>query len=143
MFSNILPTDEFTDNAPEEASPAPESTSGYGPADHLDPGSTEPTLEPDALEFITETVTVFPQTEATPSQDEPTQADAGMCDPGVAWQTEINRKLHTATNILYRARAANIDWLPQGRHTDCWSQDMSLLPLRNQDVLFFLSSFQS
>uniref|UniRef100_A0A8D3D059 Proteoglycan 4b n=1 Tax=Scophthalmus maximus TaxID=52904 RepID=A0A8D3D059_SCOMX len=81
MFSNILPTDEFTDNAPEEASPAPESTSGYGPADHLDPGSTEPTLEPDALEFITETVTVFPQTEATPSQDEPTQADADSTDP--------------------------------------------------------------
>ncbi|XP_073332283.1 proteoglycan 4b isoform X2 [Pagrus major] len=79
MYSQIDPNDEFSDNGVEdlEASPIPESTSGYGlsTADRLDQISVEPTQDPDPLEFSTEMFTVVSQTEMTPSDDEPTQAD--------------------------------------------------------------------
>lgn len=61
-----------------EASPIPEITSGYGPstADLLDQISTEPTQDPNTVEFSTETLTVFSQThldnETTQASDSPT-----------------------------------------------------------------------
>ncbi|KAM8745527.1 proteoglycan 4b [Acanthopagrus schlegelii] len=76
IYGPIVPSDEV--GVEElEASPIPESTSGYGlsTADQLDQISVEPTQEPDPLEFSTEVFTVASQTEATPSDDEPTQAD--------------------------------------------------------------------
>ncbi|XP_035032394.2 proteoglycan 4b isoform X1 [Hippoglossus stenolepis] len=79
--NNQLPTDEeFTNTGQEETSPVPEGTSGYGSstADPLDHVSTEPTLQPDTLEFSTETVTVISQTETTQTDDEPTQADDSL-----------------------------------------------------------------
>ncbi|XP_008293750.1 proteoglycan 4 [Stegastes partitus] len=58
MNSKISPVDDFSNNGVEEleASPIPESTSGYGstPADLLVQGSTEPTLVTDTMEFTTE-----------------------------------------------------------------------------------------
>lgn len=76
IYGPIVPSDEFGVED-LEASPMPESTSGYGlsTADQLDQISVEPTQEPDPLEFSTEVFTVASQTEATPSDDEPTQAD--------------------------------------------------------------------
>lgn len=79
MFGQISPNDEFSNNKVEdlEASPIPESTSGYGssPTDLLDQISTEPTQDPDTLEFSTETFTVLSQTQTTLSDNEPTQAN--------------------------------------------------------------------
>ncbi|XP_071342328.1 proteoglycan 4b isoform X2 [Trachinotus anak] len=77
--SQIIPNDGFSNTGLEdpEASPIPEGTSGYEAStpDLLVQISSEPTLEPETLQFSTETVTVFSQTEATPSDNEPTQAD--------------------------------------------------------------------
>ncbi|GAA6221295.1 proteoglycan 4-like isoform X2 [Lates japonicus] len=79
IYSQILPNDDFSNNGPEDpgASPNPEGTSGYesSTADLLDQVSTKPTLLPDTLDFTTETITVFSQTEASPSDNEPTPAD--------------------------------------------------------------------
>ena len=79
MYDPIAPNNGFSDDGVEdpEATPIPESTSGYGlsTADQLDQTSAEPTQEPDPLEFSTEMFTVASQTEVTPSDDEPTQAD--------------------------------------------------------------------
>ncbi|XP_042370792.1 proteoglycan 4b isoform X2 [Plectropomus leopardus] len=78
-YSQIFPKDEFSNDGVKgpEASPIPESTSGYGSstADLLDQISTEPTKEPDALEFSTETFTALFQTQTTLSDNEPTQTD--------------------------------------------------------------------
>lgn len=80
MHSQIFPNDDFSNNAVEDpqASPIPESTSGYGSstADLLYQISTEPTQDPDTLEFNTETFTVFSQTQ-TLSDNELTRADDG------------------------------------------------------------------
>lgn len=77
MYSQVFPNDEFSNNAVEDpqASPVPESTSGYGSStvDLLDQISTEPTQDPDTLEFSTESA--FSQTQATLSDNELTQAD--------------------------------------------------------------------
>lgn len=66
MYS--LPNDEFPDNGMEdpEASPIPESTSGYGlsTADLLEQMSTEPTQNPDTIELTTETIVGLSQTSA-------------------------------------------------------------------------------
>ncbi|XP_028442632.1 proteoglycan 4b [Perca flavescens] len=78
-YSHIFPNDEFSNNKVEdpEASPIPESTSGYGlsTADLPDQISTEPTQNPDTLEFSTESFTVFSQKQTTLSDIEKTQAD--------------------------------------------------------------------
>ncbi|KAG7230569.1 hypothetical protein INR49_025286 [Caranx melampygus] len=79
----VLPNDEFSDIGLEDpgTTSVPESTSGYGStsSDLLDPQvSSKPTLDPDTLEFSNDTVTAFPPTEATPSDNEPTQADDGL-----------------------------------------------------------------
>ncbi|XP_059197127.1 proteoglycan 4b [Centropristis striata] len=78
MNSQVFPKDEFSNNEDGqlEASPIPESTSGYGSstADLLDQMSAEPTQDPDALEFSKETSTVLPQTQTTLSDDATTQA---------------------------------------------------------------------
>ncbi|XP_026200855.1 proteoglycan 4b isoform X2 [Anabas testudineus] len=71
--NQIFPSDGVSNNGVEdpEASPIPESTSGYGSTvDLLDQVPVEPTVE-----FSTETVTLSSQTETTPSNDKPTQAD--------------------------------------------------------------------
>ncbi|XP_031169736.1 proteoglycan 4b isoform X2 [Sander lucioperca] len=79
MYSQIFSNDEFSNNKVEdpEASPIPESTSGYGSstADLPDQISTEPTQSPDTLEFSTESFTVFSQKQTTLSDIETTQAD--------------------------------------------------------------------
>ncbi|XP_041791226.1 proteoglycan 4b [Chelmon rostratus] len=66
--NQIFPNDEFSNNgADPEATPIPESTSGYGSstADLLDQISPEPTQDPDTLDFGKETFTVFSQTDMT------------------------------------------------------------------------------
>lgn len=77
MFGDIFPDGDFSDNDPmdPEATPIPESTSGYGSttADLLDQLSVEPTQNPD-VEGIKEAVTEASQTPTTTSEDEPTQA---------------------------------------------------------------------
>lgn len=79
MYNQIFPNDEFSDNgvADPDASPIPESTSGYGSStpDLLDQSSPEPTQDPDALELSTETPTVSSQTETTHTDSEMTQAN--------------------------------------------------------------------
>ncbi|XP_039666460.1 proteoglycan 4b isoform X2 [Perca fluviatilis] len=79
MYSQIIPNDEFSNNKVEdpEASPILESTSSYrsSTADLLDQISTEPTQNPDTLEFSTESFTVFSQKQTTLSDIEKTQAD--------------------------------------------------------------------
>lgn len=66
MYS--LPNDEFANNGMEdpEASPIPESTSGYGlsTADLLEQISTEPTQNPDTIELTTEIIMGLSQTSA-------------------------------------------------------------------------------
>ncbi|CAK6971309.1 proteoglycan 4b isoform X2 [Scomber scombrus] len=66
MYGQSVPTDEYTNNGPEDplVRHTPESTSGYGPstADPLDQVTTEPTPPTD------------PQTQMTPSDNQPTQA---------------------------------------------------------------------
>ncbi|XP_023250268.1 proteoglycan 4 isoform X1 [Seriola lalandi dorsalis] len=71
--SQIVPNDDLSNNGLEDpgASPIPEGSLTVD----LVQGSSEPTLEPDTLELSTDTVTVFSQTDATPSDNEPTQAD--------------------------------------------------------------------
>uniref|UniRef100_A0A3P8SIC8 Proteoglycan 4b n=1 Tax=Amphiprion percula TaxID=161767 RepID=A0A3P8SIC8_AMPPE len=68
--SKIYPVDDFSNNGMEEmeASPIPETSSGYGPttADLLSQGSTDPTAVTDTMEFTTEPVTVLSQTETPP-----------------------------------------------------------------------------
>lgn len=75
MYSQIFSNDGVSNNGVNdpEASPIPESTSGYGSAtaDLLDQISTEPSQGPDALDFSTETFTV-PQTQTSLSDNEPT-----------------------------------------------------------------------
>ncbi|XP_074490960.1 proteoglycan 4b [Sebastes fasciatus] len=73
-YSQIFLNEDFSNNDPE-ASPIPESTSGYGlsTADLLDQISTEP--KPTQSKFSTETFTVFSQTQMTISDNKPTQAD--------------------------------------------------------------------
>lgn len=78
MYS--LPNDEFPNNGMEdpEASPNPESTSGYGlsTADLLDQISTEPTRGPDTLEFSTEVSTQTTQASDSLSTLYPTIGEA-------------------------------------------------------------------
>ncbi|XP_034556894.1 proteoglycan 4-like isoform X2 [Notolabrus celidotus] len=98
MYGPTYPNDYFSDNDVEmpEATPIPESTSGYGSSaadlpDQLsteptqDPDvveisteaagiSTEPTQDPDVLEISTEAVTEASQPQTTISENEPTQA---------------------------------------------------------------------
>ncbi|XP_070765717.1 proteoglycan 4b [Enoplosus armatus] len=78
-YSQIFPSDGFSNNGvvDPEASPIPESTSGYGTstADLLHQISPEPTQDPDPLEFSPETFTVVSPTLTTLSNNEPTQAD--------------------------------------------------------------------
>ncbi|XP_022066195.2 proteoglycan 4b isoform X1 [Acanthochromis polyacanthus] len=69
-INKISPVDDFSNNGVEEleASPIPQTSSGYGPttADPLSSGSTEPTVVTDTMEFTTESVTVILQTETPP-----------------------------------------------------------------------------
>ncbi|XP_034557538.1 proteoglycan 4b [Notolabrus celidotus] len=85
MYGQTFPDDDFSDNDVQkpEATPIPESMSGYGSsaADLLDQLSTEPTQDPDVVEISigavgisTEAVTEASQTHTTISENEPTQA---------------------------------------------------------------------
>lgn len=72
-YNQNVPGDEFYNNGPEdpEASPVPESSSGYDglpTIDPLDQAPTEPTLGADTLEFTTERV--YSQTEVIPTDDD-------------------------------------------------------------------------
>ncbi|KAI3368187.1 hypothetical protein L3Q82_007917 [Scortum barcoo] len=75
MYGQIFPSDGISSSAVKDpqASPVPESTSGYGPstADLLDQISSEPTQDPDTLEVST----VGVQTQTTLSDNEPTQTN--------------------------------------------------------------------
>ncbi|XP_045906476.1 proteoglycan 4b isoform X2 [Micropterus dolomieu] len=79
MYGQIFPNDGFSNKEVEdpEASPIPESTSGYGSstADLLDRISTEPTHDPETMEFSTKTFTVVSLTQMTLSHNELTQTD--------------------------------------------------------------------
>ncbi len=71
MYGQIYPDEEFSYNGVgnPEASPIPESTSGYGSptADLLDQISTQPTQDPDTLELSTEAPLL--DNETTPAND--------------------------------------------------------------------------
>ncbi|XP_060890172.1 proteoglycan 4-like isoform X3 [Labrus mixtus] len=80
LNDDIFPNDEYSDDGfgDLEATPIPESTSGYGSstADLLDQLPTEPTQNPDTVETTTETVTADALTQTTLADNEPTQADS-------------------------------------------------------------------
>uniref|UniRef100_UPI0037E7F2D4 proteoglycan 4b n=1 Tax=Semicossyphus pulcher TaxID=241346 RepID=UPI0037E7F2D4 len=79
VYGQIYPDDGFSNTGLDdpEATPIPESTSGYGStkADLVDQLPTEPTQDPDTTEISTETVTAPSGTQATLADEEPTQAD--------------------------------------------------------------------
>ncbi|XP_058493931.1 proteoglycan 4b isoform X2 [Solea solea] len=87
VIGQSLPNDDFSNSGLEEANPLPDSTSGFGlsTAEPLVQETTDPTPEPNTLEFSPETGTGFTQTETAPTQaDDSTSTAQSTAPPDVS-----------------------------------------------------------